>query len=208
MSSRWEPKTESWEFDHGEIFLLEGDHEIRIRAVDGERVSPIVTASFHHIPHDWTAEVLAIPNSQYTAGGNEALVDGLRGPDDWRTGGWQGYQDQDFVAVVDLKENLRLRQVGASFLQDMRSWIWMPTELIVSTSKDGRSFAELGRVGHQVPDDIEGIFKDDLLLDARGTEARFVKLEAVNYGTIPTWHPGAGGEAFIFVDELLVELAP
>jgi hypothetical protein len=26
----------------------------------------------------------------------------------------------------------------------------------------------------------------------------------VNYGTLPSWHQGAGGEAFIFVDEISV----
>lgn len=33
---------------------------------------------------------------------------------------------------------------------------------------------------------------------------RRLRFRAVNYGTIPDWHPGAGGEAFIFVDELIV----
>jgi len=32
-----------------------------------------------------------------------------------------------------------------------------------------------------------------------------VKVIATNYGTIPDWHLGAGGQAWIFVDEIRVE---
>jgi hypothetical protein len=35
---------------------------------------------------------------------------------------------------------------------------------------------------------------------------RALRFRALNYGTIPDWHPGAGDEAFIFVDELIVRL--
>ena len=36
-------------------------------------------------------------------------------------------------------------------------------------------------------------------------EARYVRVIARNYGTIPDWHPGRGDGAFIFVDEILIE---
>ena len=39
-------------------------------------------------------------------------------------------------------------------------------------------------------------------VDAR---ARYVKIEAKNYGLIPQWHDGAGGKAWIFIDEITVE---
>ena len=178
-------------------------------AGDGQRVSPVVTARFDAIEHDWQVRVESIPNPQYTAGGNDALIDGRRGPRDWRTGMWQGYQDQDFVATLDLGETVAVTRAGASFLQDMRSWIWLPTELIVEVSTDGETFARAGSIFHDVPDDEEGIFLRDFVveLDARGNgrPIRALRFRAVNYGTIPTWHPGAGGEAFIFVDELIVE---
>ena len=33
---------------------------------------------------------------------------------------------------------------------------------------------------------------------------RYVRVHAYNLGKIPSWHPGAGGDAYIFVDEILV----
>lgn len=35
--------------------------------------------------------------------------------------------------------------------------------------------------------------------------ARYVRLRAVNFGKIPAWHPGSGGDAWIFVDEITIE---
>ena len=33
-------------------------------------------------------------------------------------------------------------------------------------------------------------------------KARYLKIVAKNFGKLPEWHQGKGGEAFIFVDEL------
>jgi len=165
----------------------------------------VVTARFDAIERDWRVTVNSIPNPQYTAGGSDALIDDRRGPTDWRTGAWQGYQAQDFTATLDLGEPVAVTRAGASFLQDMRSWIWLPTELIVEVSAEGEVFHRAGSVSHQVPDDEEGIFLRDLVVELDGQPIRLLRFRAANYGTIPAWHPGAGGEAFIFVDELILE---
>ena len=34
--------------------------------------------------------------------------------------------------------------------------------------------------------------------------ARFVKVKATNFGKLPDWHQGNGGDAFIFIDEIEV----
>lgn len=177
---------------------------LRFVAIDEDRTSPVVRARFDAIEHDWRVDVASVPNAQYTAGGPDALIDGRRGPTDWRTGAWQGYQDQDFVATLDLGRPTEVVSAGAGFLQDMRSWIWMPAELIVEVSEDGQTFVEAGRAGHDVADDVEGVVVRDLEVTLDGRPIRALRFHAVNYGTIPDWHPGAGGEAFIFVDELLV----
>ena len=172
----------------------------------GDRISNSAESYFHRIPNEWRVEVTSVPNPQYTAGGPLALIDGRFGADDWRTGAWHGYQDQDFVAVLDLGRAQTLRRVGASFLQDARSWIWMPKRLVVEASTDGRRFEEVARFQHGIPDDAYGIFRETLEGPVSDIQARYLRFEAENYGTIPDWHLGAGGEAFIFVDELLVQL--
>ena len=36
-------------------------------------------------------------------------------------------------------------------------------------------------------------------------KARYVRVKAFSLGKIPAWHPGAGFDAFIFVDEIFIE---
>ena len=54
------------------------------------------------------------------------------------------------------------------------------------------------------PEDMKPQIKDYLQKIAP-TKARFVRVKAFNLGKIPAWHPGAGFDAFIFVDEIFIE---
>ena len=141
---------------------------------------------------------------QYSAGGPQALIDTRRGGVNWRTGGWQGYQGTDFEAIVDLRSVRNIRSVGAGFMQDARSWIWMPRSVEYSVSDDGISWRSISRQDTTVDE------RDyDLQIwncQARaGTKARYVKVFAKTIGTIPDWHPGAGYPGYIFIDEISVQ---
>ena len=35
--------------------------------------------------------------------------------------------------------------------------------------------------------------------------AKYVKVKAYNFGKLPEWHQGAGGDAFIFIDEITIK---
>ena len=148
---------------------------------------------------------IAHPYSKlYSAGGDQAIVDGVRGAENFRLGGWQGYQNCDFEAVIDLGKEKHIHQISAGFLQDTRSWIVLPRWVEFFTSRDGQHFISQGRLEHEVdPQDYTcQIHEFSLPL---GVDARYVKVMAKNFGTLPDWHLGAGGEAHIFVDEVTVK---
>ena len=203
---RWslDPQPASFATYTGPIELRDSERVRFLAERDGRR-SPVVEAHFQRIPNDWTVTLGSPPNQQYTAGGPDALVDGLRGAAEWRTGRWHGYQYTDFEATVDLGEPRTVRRTGAGFLQDVRSWIWMPVEVGVSVSLDGERFREVGRLQHDVAPDAQDVVIRDLVATFEPVEARYVRIQAKNYGTIPDWHPGRGDRAFVFVDEVLIE---
>ena len=155
----------------------------------------------HKINDDMTIRILSRYNKQYNAGGDQGLIDNVRGTINWRTGSWQGYQGTDFTAIVDLLEVKELHSVGAGFLQDARSWIWMPRYMEVYTSEDGINYKLAGRKQNTVGEqDYEvQIWNCECEVE---TKARYIKVFARNFGTIPEWHPGEGGEGFIFIDEI------
>lgn len=110
----------------------------------------------------------------------------------------------DFEAVIDLGKEKPIKYVAARFVQDIRSWIWIPKDVTFLVSTDGELFTELAVVKNTIPYDDYEIVQKDLGVKVI-TNARFVKVKATNYGKIPQWHLGEGGSAFIFIDEIIVE---
>jgi predicted alpha-1,2-mannosidase len=182
----------------------------------GDMVSPVSTAKFFKIPHNYTIQIQSKYNPQYTAGGDEGIIDGLFADENWRKGGWQGYQGQDFECVVDLKKVTEISTIGASFLQDSRSWILFPKEVRFEYSLDGIQFIPFATDSNFIdPKDTKVQLQkfeekrafvsnkqNEPMTTLQPTAMRFIRVKAKNFGVLPEWHQGAGGEAFIFIDEI------
>lgn len=181
-----------------------GTLKLKARDNNGNE-SKTIEAAFYKIRNDRSVKIMSEYNRQYTAGGDMGLIDGIRGTEDWRTGSWQGYQDTDFVAVVELKTMQIIKKLSAGFLQDVQSWIWMPTRVEFSVSSDGKNFNKVLEIKNEVGDSDYKVQVKDFAGTIAPVSAKYIKVQAFNYGTIPEWHPGAGGEAFIFTDEVMVE---
>ncbi len=170
----------------------------------GEK-SFIVESKMTKMPHDWTVKIQSKYNRQYTGGGDFGLIDGIRGTLNFASGEWQGYQDQDFVAVIDLQKMTEIKKLGGGFLQDARPWIWMPTHIEFGVSTDGENFTKVADLKTDVEvNEMKPQIKD-YYTEVAPTKARFVRVHAYNLGKIPAWHPGAGSDAFVFVDEIFIK---
>jgi len=163
-----------------------------------------IESDFLKIPKGRSINIKSVYNPQYTAGGDDGLIDNIRGENDFRLGGWQGYQGQDFEAVVDLGKIQSIHKIAAGFLQDVNSWIWFPTEVEYAVSADGKEFKIVDTIKNTFSDKDYTVTKKDFS-STLNTSCRYVRVKAKNYGMIPSWHLGAGGEAFIFIDEIIIE---
>jgi predicted alpha-1,2-mannosidase len=168
--------------------------------------SNTISATFFKKPNNYSINIKSKYNPQYHAGGPEGLLDGILGTENWRKGDWQGYQSQDFEAVVDLKEAKDITEISARFLQDQRSWILMPTKVDYYVSEDNVNFTYFGSVTNTLDPKIEeNRIQNFMFSETKGKKARYVKVIAKNFGKLPDWHQGAGGDAFIFVDEITIK---
>ena len=163
-----------------------------------------VRAEFVRIDLDKSIRIASEWHPDYHGGGPEALIDGVRGSQNWRLGGWHGYQGTDFDAVVDLGSIRPVNHIGAGFLQDIRSWIWMPADVSFYTSTDGVTFDHLATLETGIPADDYGLFQRDVGVRVQ-KPVRYIRVKATNYGRIPEWHLGQGGDAYIFIDEIIVK---
>ncbi|MDQ7063573.1 MAG: GH92 family glycosyl hydrolase [candidate division KSB1 bacterium] len=170
----------------------------------GMEPGPVVTAEYRPMPADRRIVLYARYAGQYAAGGDRALIDGLRGESNFRTGRWQGYQGQDFEAVVELVPPRRIREIRVGFLQDIGSWIFFPRQVTFAISMDGKNYTSLGAVQNTFPDNRWGAFTRDFSMLVDNIEVRFVRIRAQYYGPCPDWHPGAGGQTWLFLDEIVI----
>ena len=176
----------------------------KFNSQDGARWSQPIEASYYLIDANRSVKLENMYNEQYAAGGAKALIDHLRGNDNFRTGTWQGYYGVDLIATVDLGAPKRINRLAGSFLQEVYSWIWMPREVEYFVSDDGKKFRSVGKVKNDIPDDADGAYIQEMEVRPR-TNARYVKMVAKTIGTCPEGHVGAGQKAWIFCDELVIE---
>lgn len=187
-------------------FEIHETAEIKAVAVgDNALRSYIVDAKFISKPNDWTVKIENKYNRQYTGGGDEGLIDGIRGTINFASGEWQGYQPKDLIATIDLQRETEIKRVGGGFLQNARSWIWMPTRIEFEVSSDGVNFTRVAEIKTDIASDDMKEQIRDYIQKITPIKARYVRVHAYNLGKIPSWHPGAGDDAFIFVDEIIIE---
>jgi hypothetical protein len=189
-------------------FVVERSSTIKAIAVSADGNSSLTaSAHYHRIPHNWTISLKSNYSRQYSGGGDLALIDGIRGTTNWSGGAWQGYQGVDLVAVIDLGEVKSIRSLGAGFLQDVGSWIWMPRRIEFEVSVDGNTFNQVLTLQNDIPDGQAaggGVIAKNFEGTISPQPVRYVRIRAVTFGKIPAWHPGQGGDAWIFADEIWV----
>ncbi len=132
------------------------------------------------------------------------MIDFIRGPLNYRTGAWQGYEGVDVNAVVDLGKIQLIDKLETGFLQDVGSWIFMPLEVQYYVSNDGKDFQHVGTVKNGVSHRMLGVNLQNFTLNF-STKTRYVKVIAKNQGNCPNWHVGEGNPAWIFADEIVIE---
>ena len=131
--------------------------------------------------------------SGYTAGGDDALVNGIRGG--WTYGDklWQGFL-KGVDVTIDLEKETPIKEVNADFMQICGPGVFMPKQVIVSISNDGKEFTELAKVDHQVVKDDAVTFKTFGWTGE--ANARYVRYQASHDDNF-------GG--FLFVDEIVIK---
>ncbi|MCK5146901.1 GH92 family glycosyl hydrolase [bacterium] len=172
---------------------------------DRENYSHVMKAEFHKIPMHRSISYTTPYSPQYTAGGTRALIDFIRGGNDFRTGKWQGFRSGDVEATVDLGEVQEISQISVGFLQNVYSWIWMPESVEFMASVDGKKFNTIKTVIIDTDETEYGAIIKEVELSVDSLPLRFLRIKATGRGPIPRWHPGKGSKRWIFIDEIMVK---
>ncbi len=149
---------------------------------------------------------LSFPYSpNYTASGDNALLDGQKGTTDLHDGLWQGFQENDFEAIIDMGTLTKISFLSASFLQSMPSWIFFPEYVEFLASEDGINYRSIANIKNDAPQNDENTKLKDFKFVFENIHSRYIKVKAKKVNVCPDWHESAGSEAWLFIDEIIID---
>lgn len=188
-----------------EPFYITESMVLKARAFDEARTGSIVSEKYYLKSMFKPPEYVTKFAPDYPASGIYGLVDGIHGHADHTDGAWQGFEETNVEVVFDLEEICDVQMVKASFLESQDFWIFLPEAIHISLSDDGKNFRTVRKLTTTVPvaHKESTIHWYELAIDSE--RARFVKFQARNIGVCPEWHKGAGGKAWIFIDEISIK---
>lgn len=145
---------------------------------------------------------------KYDGGSPNALTDGWRAPDQVANFSeqrvWQGFEQDDLDATIDLKTSKEIKTIKAGFLQHIAGWIFMPESVEYSFSNDGENFTKPFVVKNSISEKEPNATRHNFEWQGKKVSARYIRVFAKNRCVCPDWHQGAGGKAWIFSDEVEV----
>ena len=188
-------------------FKISESTTLKTYAMDGHgRKSATIETHFNKIDPNLSITLDTKYANQYNAGGNNALIDGVLGTQDYRTGTWQGYWNEDLIATVDLGSAKAISTVEVNFLQNQGAWIFYPTAVECLVSTDGKTFTSVDTLKiNAASRDEEDLIKNTAFNIPTGNY-RYVKIIAEKMGELPEWHLGYpdDGRSWIFADEITI----
>ena len=145
------------------------------------------------------------PHGRYSAGAPQCLVDGVRGPQIYKSVEWAAWHGDPVDFTVDMGQTRPYSSVTVGLLADKPSSIFFPERIMVSLSEDGKNFNEVAVQNNGIEGEDDPDMLKDFTLTFPQTTARYIKVRLEPVKAIPGWHYAAGRKTYVFVDELLVQ---
>jgi len=191
------------------LFEMNSSGIINARAFVNRQMKGNVSSKEIHL-HKAVGKAVYLKESfseRYPGGGDFGLVNGLQGSVHHGDGNWQGFSGTDIELVIDLEKEMPISEIKVSFLQNITTWIFLPSEVtfLVSNTAKGGDFKEVATFENAIPMEAKEIAVRPFKSEFSDLKARYIKVKAKNPGPCPKWHPGAGSPSWVFIDEVVVE---
>ena len=135
-----------------------------------------------------------------------ALTDGVLGGDDFHNGQWSGWNDADVDATVDLQQPTAIHAIAVDFLQDAGSRILLPRAVSFEVSSDGKRWSTVDTEQPKADVMDSTVHRFHVAFKAaKPSSARYVRVVASRYATLPAGFPDGAANTWLFADEILVK---
>lgn len=137
-------------------------------------------------------------HKKYQGQGEMTLTNVVRGSKNFLDGQWLGWLGDDVTLTLDLEQATEVSEVRIGAMDYQASGIYFPIKFAVALSTDGKNYREVAT--HNEPCVVRGKPSlKDFALKFNSQEARYIKITLKNVKT-----PPKGGDAWLFIDEVLV----
>jgi len=137
-------------------------------------------------------------HKSYQGQGEGTLTNVIRGTKNFHDGQWLGWLGDDVTLTLDLGETTEVSEVRIGAMDAQSSGIYFPERLTVALSADGKNYREVA--AQEEPCTIKGKPSlKDFILKFAPQSTRYLQIQLKNVKT-----PPKGGDAWLFIDEILV----
>ena len=191
---------------YNDKIFLDRPVQLKIKAYkEGWLPSKVITKDYYQVKHQVSKYSLAKqPDDRYP--GSDKLFDLKEGSDLFRDGNWIGFSGDNIDATIDLETVKQVDKISINCLENVANWILFPKSISVySSSKINSDFQKIG----ELKINRKGRYGDGTeikkyTIDIEGTKTQYLRIVVENFKTLPSWHEGAGTDAWLFVDEILI----
>lgn len=142
-------------------------------------------------------------SNKYSGNGNSTLTDGITGFSDFSHKAWQGFEGNDFIGTLELSDSLIIKNITVGFFSDENSWIFLPEEVRIEFSVDGKIFTLLNISKTEDIKQTKIMNRMELCIQ-KNIKAKYLKFSIKNIKVCPDYHTGKGLPAWLFMDEIVV----
>ena len=134
----------------------------------------------------------------------KTLIDLVRASAEAGDPAWQGFEKNNLEVVLDLGEKKNIYELMLDCFENNNSRVFLPAEVKIEVSADGKNFEKVIEETRPLPEKPQGPAIKTLSFSLKGREARYIRVTAINVGTIPAGFRYAGQNAWMLFDEIYV----
>ena len=142
---------------------------------------------------------------EYSGGGDNALLDGNLGSNEYTDGHWQGFYGIDADLELDFGKYQKVNALNIGFLVNAHDWILQPNVVEVYTSNDGKNYKPYKTFTLTTETSLTGNHTFRERFELSNLSTRYLRVVVKNPGLLPEGLPGSGYDSWIFMDEIVVE---
>lgn len=144
---------------------------------------------------------------RYSEGGMASLNNGIVGRLPWSGNEWLGWNDVYPTITLTTNKSMKVEKIQLSLLEEVSSWIHLPTTIELSSSEDGVHFTPLKKIEGRV---IQQQYASSKMIsfEMPATSLRAIQIRFDGLSKIPKGNPGEGEHPWFFVSEVLVNDMP